>query len=132
MPADLTFEGIRVPIYEYQCEACNHKFEVIQKVSDELLVACPECKERKLRKLVTAASFRLKGTGWYATDFKDKKPSSQPEKTQEKSETADKAEDTSKSKSSESKDSTTSGSEAKKEKTTINSKPPKSTKTSSD
>jgi putative FmdB family regulatory protein len=61
-----------VPIYEYQCDACQHKFETIQKVSDPLLEECPECKEKSLRKLVSAAAFRLKGTGWYATDFKDK------------------------------------------------------------
>jgi len=61
-----------VPIYEYQCSACNHKFEIIQKVSDDLLTVCPKCNENGLRKLVTAAAFRLKGGGWYETDFKDK------------------------------------------------------------
>ena len=61
-----------MPIYEYQCDACQHKFENIQKVSDPLLEECPECGKRTLRKLVSAAAFRLKGTGWYATDFKDK------------------------------------------------------------
>lgn len=74
-----------MPIYEYQCESCTHKFETIQKVSDSPLVTCPECKEDKLRKLLTAAAFRLKGTGWYATDFKDKKPPQQPDKIKEKS-----------------------------------------------
>lgn len=63
-----------MPIYEYQCDACMHKFEQIQKISDPLLEVCPECKEKALRKLVSAAGFRLKGTGWYVTDFKDKKP----------------------------------------------------------
>lgn len=62
-----------VPIYEYQCDGCSHKFEVIQKVSDALLTECPACKQNKLRKMVTAAAFRLKGGGWYETDFKDKK-----------------------------------------------------------
>lgn len=61
-----------MPIYEYQCDACKHKFEVIQKVSDPLLSQCPACSEKRLRKLVSAAAFQLKGTGWYATDFKDK------------------------------------------------------------
>ena len=61
-----------MPIYEYQCDACMHKFEVIQKVSDPLLTQCPACSKSKLRKLVSAAAFQLKGTGWYATDFKDK------------------------------------------------------------
>ena len=63
-----------MPIYEYQCDACQHKFEIIQKVSDPLLTQCPECRKKKLRKLVSAAAFQLKGTGWYVTDFRDKKP----------------------------------------------------------
>jgi len=64
---------LTVPIYEYQCEDCGHKFEVLQKISDALLTACPTCKQPRLRKMVTAAAFRLKGGGWYETDFKDKK-----------------------------------------------------------
>tara|TARA_B110000211_G_C13819596_1_gene438624 strand:- start:261 stop:602 length:342 start_codon:yes stop_codon:yes gene_type:complete len=59
-----------MPIYEYQCEACEHKLEKIQKMSDDLLVDCPLCHEPKLKKLVSAAAFRLKGKGWYETDFK--------------------------------------------------------------
>lgn len=59
-----------MPIYEYECSACGHRLEVIQKVSDSALIECPACGERHLRKLVTAAAFRLKGTGWYETDFK--------------------------------------------------------------
>ena len=62
-----------MPIYEYQCEDCGHKFEVLQKISDALLTDCPTCKQPRLRKMVTAAAFRLKGGGWYETDFKDKK-----------------------------------------------------------
>lgn len=61
-----------MPIYEYQCEICDHKLETIQKLSDAPLTECPECGESTLRKLVSAASFRLKGSGWYETDFKDK------------------------------------------------------------
>jgi putative FmdB family regulatory protein len=59
-----------MPIYEYQCEACNNQFEVLQKISDALLVECPQCKKGSLRKKVSAAAFRLKGGGWYETDFK--------------------------------------------------------------
>ncbi len=59
-----------MPIYEYQCEACGHKMEKLQKVSDEPLIVCPECGAPKLRKLVSAAGFRLSGGGWYETDFK--------------------------------------------------------------
>lgn len=59
-----------MPIYEYQCEACDHKLEKLQKISDDPLKDCPACNESKLNKLVSAAAFRLKGSGWYETDFK--------------------------------------------------------------
>ena len=59
-----------MPIYEYQCEACGHVFETLQKISEEPLTDCPECGKRALKKLVSAAAFRLKGGGWYETDFK--------------------------------------------------------------
>ncbi len=59
-----------MPIYEYECEACGHRTEALQKVSDAPLTQCPECDRLALRKLVSAAGFRLKGSGWYETDFK--------------------------------------------------------------
>jgi putative FmdB family regulatory protein len=59
-----------MPIYEYRCEACGHEFEQLQKISDEPLKDCPECGEPALKKLISAAGFRLKGSGWYETDFK--------------------------------------------------------------
>ncbi|MFW6094101.1 MAG: FmdB family zinc ribbon protein [Pseudomonadota bacterium] len=59
-----------MPIYEYRCDNCDHEFETIQKVSDAPLEECPECSEKRLRKKVSAAGFRLKGGGWYETDFK--------------------------------------------------------------
>ena len=62
-----------MPIYEYQCDACGARIEVMQKISDKPQQTCPSCKQRKLRKLVSASAFRLKGSGWYETDFKDKK-----------------------------------------------------------
>lgn len=64
-----------MPIYEYQCEQCGHRLEAIQKISDKPLSDCPACAKPALKKLVSAASFRLKGSGWYETDFKsgDKK-----------------------------------------------------------
>ena len=64
-----------MPIYEYQCKACGHELEVIQKISEEPLKFCPECGQAELSKLISAAGFRLKGGGWYETDFKsgDKK-----------------------------------------------------------
>ena len=61
-----------MPIYEYVCTACGHDLEALQKMSDEPLVYCPQCGEATLKKKVSAASFRLKGTGWYETDFKEK------------------------------------------------------------
>lgn len=62
-----------MPIYEYQCDSCGHHLETLQKISDPLLKTCPECEQDSLRKRVSAAAFRLKGGGWYETDFKDKK-----------------------------------------------------------
>ena len=59
-----------MPIYEYECQACGHTFEALQKISDAPLRRCPECGKPKLTKLVSAPSFRLKGGGWYETDFK--------------------------------------------------------------
>jgi putative FmdB family regulatory protein len=60
-----------MPIYEYVCHQCDHHLEALQKLSDEPLKFCPECGEASLRKQVSAAAFRLKGTGWYETDFKN-------------------------------------------------------------
>jgi putative FmdB family regulatory protein len=62
-----------MPIYEYECNACGHQFEAIQKMSDAPLVDCPACNKPQLKKLISAAGFRLKGGGWYETDFKSGK-----------------------------------------------------------
>jgi putative FmdB family regulatory protein len=59
-----------MPIYEYQCKNCGMQKEFLRKVSDPPLTTCPECGKETLHKMVTAAGFQLKGTGWYATDFK--------------------------------------------------------------
>jgi putative FmdB family regulatory protein len=59
-----------MPIYEYLCQSCGQQTEVIQKLSDEPLVHCPACGEAAMKKKVSAAAFRLKGGGWYETDFK--------------------------------------------------------------
>jgi putative FmdB family regulatory protein len=59
-----------MPIYEYQCTECEHKLESLQKISAAPLTDCPACDKPALKKLVSAASFRLKGGGWYETDFK--------------------------------------------------------------
>lgn len=59
-----------MPIYEYECQKCGHQMEALQKMSDDPLVECPACGEHELKKMVSAAGFRLKGGGWYETDFK--------------------------------------------------------------
>jgi putative FmdB family regulatory protein len=59
-----------MPIYEYRCEHCGHEMDALQKVSDAPLVHCPACGRPALKKLISAAGFRLKGSGWYETDFK--------------------------------------------------------------
>ncbi|WP_075186051.1 FmdB family zinc ribbon protein [Teredinibacter haidensis] len=62
-----------MPIYEYRCESCGHELEALQKMSDSPLVDCPECNDAGLKKKVSAAAFRLKGGGWYETDYKSGK-----------------------------------------------------------
>jgi len=59
-----------MPFYEYQCTSCGHEEEVLQKISDKPLKKCPECGKLTMKKKVSAAAFRLKGGGWYETDFK--------------------------------------------------------------
>lgn len=61
-----------MPIYEYECVKCGHRLEAFQKMSDAPLTDCPECRNPNLQKLISAAGFQLKGTGWYATDFRNK------------------------------------------------------------
>ena len=59
-----------MPIYEYKCSKCEHQFEMIQRFSDNPIEICPACNKKTVQKLVSAPSFRLKGGGWYETDFK--------------------------------------------------------------
>jgi len=59
-----------MPIYEYQCQDCDKQLEALQKINDEPLLDCPHCGKPALKKKVSAAAFRLKGGGWYETDFK--------------------------------------------------------------
>jgi len=91
-----------MPIYEYKCQACGHELEAIQKISEEPLQVCPACNNPELKKLISAAGFRLKGGGWYETDFKkgdkkknlageaskSKKPDSKPDKKKASSDKA--------------------------------------------
>jgi putative FmdB family regulatory protein len=76
-----------MPIYEYRCDACGFQKEFLQKMSDTPLTTCPECSKATFSKLLSAAGFQLKGSGWYATDFKGgAKP--KEEKKEEKKEAA--------------------------------------------
>jgi len=93
-----------MPFYEYECQACKFYTEVMQKISDAPLARCPSCGKRRLKKLVSAPVFRLKGAGWYETDFKsdkenkrnlvgaekeESKPESKPEAKEAKSDAKD-------------------------------------------
>ncbi len=82
-----------MPIYEYKCQNCGHYFEVLQRISEEPLIACPECKKNALKKLVSAPNFRLKGGGWYETDFKKENQKNLAEKQEEKKSDKDKKSD---------------------------------------
>jgi putative FmdB family regulatory protein len=73
-----------MPIYAYKCSSCGHEKDVLQKVSDAPLTQCPACGTASFAKQITAAGFQLKGSGWYATDFKNgsaSKPDGKPAET---------------------------------------------------
>jgi len=74
-----------MPIYEYKCKACEHKFDKLQKINDPAFTDCPDCGKPELIKLVSAAGFRLKGTGWYETDFKTSSKNAQTSGSTDKS-----------------------------------------------
>ena len=80
-----------MPIYEYKCSSCSHELESLQKFSDAPLVTCPACGKDALTKLVSAAGFQLKGSGWYQTDFRGSggKPAAKAEKSKSEAGTAD-------------------------------------------
>ena len=71
-----------MPIYEYRCAACGHQQEFLQKVSDAPLTTCTACGKPEFSKMLTAAGFQLKGSGWYATDFKSKASTTTPAKSE--------------------------------------------------
>ncbi len=74
-----------MPIYDFECASCGFKAELMRKMSEPSQTVCPQCTKETFAKLLSAPSFQLSGTGWYASDFKDKKPKSN-DKTTEKSE----------------------------------------------
>lgn len=76
-----------MPIYEYRCTSCGHQQEFLQKLSDPPRTRCPQCSQESLEKMLTAAGFQLKGSGWYATDFKGSSKPAAAAKGESKSET---------------------------------------------
>ena len=81
-----------MPIYDYQCTSCGYKKEVMRKVSEPNVTACPECGKESFTKQVSAPNFQLSGSGWYATDFKNgnKKPEDKTEKLSDNEKPSDK------------------------------------------
>jgi putative FmdB family regulatory protein len=75
-----------MPIYEYRCDACGHQEEFLQRASEPTLTECPVCRKPTFHKLLSAAGFHLKGSGWYATDFKNKASKPADKKSEDKSE----------------------------------------------
>jgi putative FmdB family regulatory protein len=114
-----------MPIYEYACKACGHSFDALQKMSEEPLVECPECGKPELKKLVSAPNFRLKGSGWYETDFKKDNRRNVVEGSEKKATDASKSDADSKPKdgAGQSKDSKTSDGKASGDKASGGSKP---------
>ena len=94
-----------MPIYEYECGSCQHELEALQKMSEAPLVDCPACAQPALIKKISAAGFRLKGSGWYETDFK----SSNRKNLADGGGDSKKSDKKGESKASTSKDSTTAG-----------------------
>ena len=94
-----------MPIYAYACRECDHTLDALQKIADEPLTDCPECGEPALKRLLTAPRFRLKGDGWYETDFKkDNQRNLYREKESSKDKPDDKKEPKSDSKETKPKD----------------------------
>ena len=70
-----------MPIYDFQCTSCGYKDELLRKISAPSIATCPVCHTETFSKMLSAPSFQLNGSGWYATDFKDKNPKASAEKT---------------------------------------------------
>lgn len=113
-----------MPFYEYECQACKYYTEVMQKITDAPLTKCPSCGKRKLQKLVSAPVFRLKGGGWYETDFKGDK------ENKRNLVGADKEEPKSEAKPAEAKEAKPEAKDAKESKESKDSKDSKDTKES--
>lgn len=114
-----------MPFYEYRCEACGHELEELQKINDPALTKCPECRKNRLTKLVSAAAFKLTGTGWYETDFKNNDKPAKGDKAGGKKESTSKEAAKSKTKKSADsgkKDSKTTKKESKAKKSKSDAK----------
>ena len=81
-----------MPIYEYRCSSCGFQKEYLQKISDPVMSVCPECHKKTFSKMLSAAGFQLKGSGWYATDFKNSGAKPAAKKPDAKESSADKSE----------------------------------------
>ena len=113
-----------MPIYEYACRGCEHQFETIQKISEDPLTECPSCGKSELKKLMSRAAFRLKGSGWYETDFKssDKRNIAGESKPTDSSESSSASEASGKEKSTDSSKSSDSSKSKGESKSTDSSK----------
>lgn len=122
-----------MPIYEYQCKVCGHRFDTLQSFSEAPLTECPVCKETALKKLVSQAAFHLKGGGWYVTDFKNPPAKADnPDKTKKIEDTSQsKGEDTSQSVNANKDSSQSTETKSKETITDKTSKNQKSDKSSS-
>lgn len=108
-----------MPIYEYQCSDCGHAFDELQKMDADPLVECPKCAQPSLVKLVSAPSFRLKGSGWYETDFKKDKRRNLADDGSQASSSKGKSDTDSSGGSSKSESKKSSADSASKEKSTV-------------
>jgi putative FmdB family regulatory protein len=119
-------ESATMPIYEYRCGECGAHTELLQRISDAPLTVCPQCGKPALTKLVSAAGFQLKGTGWYVTDFRDKgaKPAAKSDSKSDKSDKSEKSADKSADKSSKPADSAKPAESSAKESPKASPAPP--------
>ena len=108
-----------MPIYEYKCNSCGKRNEILQKISDPPAQECPSCHANELKRVISASAFHLKGTGWYVTDFRDKgKPKTKADtetETKTETETETKKETKTETKSEKSTESSSSEKPTKKE-----------------
>jgi putative FmdB family regulatory protein len=117
-----------MPIYEYRCAACGHQEDHLRKLSDAPLTKCPACGKKKYEKQLTAAGFQLKGSGWYATDFKGgKKPDSAKPEAKADAKTETKAESKPETKSETKTESKVEAKKESKSETKAEKKAPAST-----